>query len=169
MKARPRSVENRVAGEFSKIFTRYGLEPVARIPVLGRTGPDVSINKAGFVIDVKSRKKVPKTYLYVPWKKCGIAQAGQFLLCPIKHFDEFVIRGKREVGPPLDFQSGPVREWWLHMDEWTRRNRPGDFSMIVLHKPRIPIGNAVVVFHEKDRRSIQCRMQNLSTLKINPN
>ncbi|MBN2500250.1 MAG: hypothetical protein JXB38_05740 [Anaerolineales bacterium] len=159
MKARPRDVENRVAEEFSKIFARYGLEPVERIPVLGRTGPDISINEAGFVIDVKSRLQCPKTYIYQDWQKHGIIKAGGVLLCPIKFFDEFVLQGEREP-TPIDFVSKMVAEWWCHMHGWTRDNCPDNYSMIVLHKPRLPIGNSIVVFLPYDRRPIHEQFAN---------
>ena len=61
MKARPRSVERKVAAFLSRYFVQLGLSPVERIPVLGRSGPDITSNEWGLVIDVKSRLEVPKT------------------------------------------------------------------------------------------------------------
>ena len=63
MKARPRSVENEVAKYLSRKFAALELDPVERVPVLGRAGPDVSINQSQLAIDVKSRKEVPKIIL----------------------------------------------------------------------------------------------------------
>ena len=65
MKARPRAVENRIAEALNVHFEYLGLAPVERIPVLGRTGPDLTTNEMNLVVDVKSRLEVPKE-LYFP-------------------------------------------------------------------------------------------------------
>ena len=59
MKATPRKAEREIALVFSQFFSDIGMSPVERIPILGRTGPDITINEANLVIDVKSRKSVP--------------------------------------------------------------------------------------------------------------
>jgi len=53
-------VEVRVAEILSEIFSDAGKDPVERIPILGRTGPDISHNQIELIVDVKSRHQVPK-------------------------------------------------------------------------------------------------------------
>ncbi len=56
MKARPRCVERSVAEALSSILNT----PVERIPVLGRTGPDLTYHPPlNLIVDVKSRINVP--------------------------------------------------------------------------------------------------------------
>lgn len=59
MKRRPRRVEQKVAEHLTAFFAHLGLPEVKRIPVLGRTGPDIEINEFGLIVDVKSRQSVP--------------------------------------------------------------------------------------------------------------
>ena len=63
MKARPRSVENRVANMLNDVFAAMDCS-VQRIPVLGRSGPDISLNELQLVVDVKSRLEVPKALFF---------------------------------------------------------------------------------------------------------
>ena len=48
-----------MAEHLTAFFNSLGLREVHRIPVLGRTGPDIEINEFGLIIDVKSRLSVP--------------------------------------------------------------------------------------------------------------
>ena len=148
MKARPRSVEREVARTLSRFFIQNGLSPVERIPVLGRTGPDLTINELGLVIDVKSRLEVPKT---------------PFTPNPIISFDyELHLIGARLRDLPLlgegepqsiNFSSALIRRWYLHMDEWTRIHYPKGIPALVLHRPKMPIGAALLILsHENTRR-----------------
>ena len=71
-------MENRVAAYLSALFAGIGLSPVERIPVLGRTGPDLTINELGLVVDVKSRQACPKMYF------CGsVCFDGEYLAVPL--------------------------------------------------------------------------------------
>ncbi len=63
MKPRPCSVEREVAAKLTELSQQIGREPVERIPVLGRKGPDLSYNDIQLIIDVKSRLKVPQSHL----------------------------------------------------------------------------------------------------------
>ena len=148
MKPRPRSVEREVARTLSRFFIQHNLSPVERIPVLGRTGPDLTINELGLVIDVKSRLEVPRT---------------PFTEHPIISFDdELHLIGARlrdlpllvEGEPqPIDFSSALIRRWYEHMDEWTRTNYPDGIPALVLHRPKMPIGAALLILsHENTRR-----------------
>lgn len=150
MKARPRSVENRVADALNDQFVRLGLSPVERIPVLGRTGPDISINELHLVVDVKSRLEVPKA-LFFP------------LACPFAFEDMLAVRlasidtlwsGEIQHPAPLDFSSKIVRGYLAHMDEWTRTNEPAGVSCVILHRPEMPTGQSVVIIYAQHRRRL---------------
>ena len=44
------------------------MDPVERLPVIGRTGPDITMNKLALAVDIKSRLEVPKAVFEVyPW------------------------------------------------------------------------------------------------------
>ena len=149
MKSRPRSVEREVARTLSRFFIQQNLSPVERIPVLGRTGPDLTINELGLVIDVKSRLEVPKT---------------PFTTHPIISFDDelhFIGARLRDLPllvagepHPIDFSSALIRRWYLHMDEWTRIHYPGGIPALVLHRPKMPIGAALLILSQENRRRL---------------
>ncbi len=150
MKARPRSVERKVATFLSQYFVQLGLSAVERIPILGRSGPDITINEWGLVIDVKSRLEVPRT---------------PFTIYPIIAFDDeenlvgvrlkdFPLLVEDTPATPIDFSSVLVRRWYLHMDEWTRANYPGGIPALVLHRPRMPIGAALLILSDENRRRL---------------
>ncbi len=157
MKARPRGVENKVAEALSLFFVQVGMTPVERIPILGREGPDITTNELGLVIDVKSRLEVPQTIFFplvgpfsFDWYLCVR------LACLDTLFDD------RE-GAMLDFTSKIVDKWYAHMEEWTAKENPTGISALVLHRPKMPIGDAVVVIHHNDRRRLQDNARNSST------
>jgi hypothetical protein len=149
MKARPRSVERSVAEFLSNTFSDAGYSPVKRIPVLGRTGPDIEINELGYVIDVKSRKQVPKMafpqqyeLLILPARDIRLVA---FRLCHLKdHLSEFGF-GEEFRYRELEEGSDMVADYFFHMDEWTKENRPDGTTSLILHKPRMPIGHSAFV------------------------
>lgn len=149
MKARPRSVENRVADALNAHFKLLGMTPVERIPVLGRTGPDLSINELKLVVDVKSRIEVPKA-LFFP------------LRVPF-HFENMVAVRLVDLNRlwvpdgsavPLDFSSKIVRGYLAHMEEWTAANVEGGISCVILHRPEMPIGSSVAIIYSNCRRRL---------------
>lgn len=153
MKARPRSVENRVADALNEHFKSLAVSPVERIPVLGRTGPDISLNELGLVVDVKSRKEISKT-IFFP------------LMCPfyfdgllgvrLANFDTLWEEEERDDRPPpfLDFSSKMIRDYLDHMEEWTKEHAKGGVSCVVLHRPEMPIGSSVAVIYQTSRRRL---------------
>jgi hypothetical protein len=152
MKARPRSVENRVAEALSEKFSRLGLPAVERIPVLGRTGPDITINGLKLIVDVKSRIEVPKSLFFpleIPFAFDPLARLIGVRVCCLPTLWD------GEWPPaPLDVSSKIVRGYIEHMEEWTREHEPDGVSCIVLHRPEIPIGNSVVVIYSSSRRRL---------------
>ena len=141
MKARPRSVEREVAECLTTHFTSMGLSPVQRIPVLGRTGPDLEVNESKLAIDVKSRKEVPK----IMWHPKGAAQWGiQEPLVAVRLCEFEKLFG--EIKPVSIIPPKTVRGYMEHMAAWSEEHIPA----IVLHRPRMWIANAIFVIREAD-------------------
>ena len=164
MKPRPRAVENRVAAYLTDLFVQAGMSPVERIPVLGRTGPDISLNELKLVVDVKSRLECPKTYF------CGtvcfdfehwiipLAQIPAFLDYP----DSQPLEGEFPH-KYLSYTSALVRGYWSHMDEWTRQYEPDGITAIVMHRPKMPVGRAVLIISKEDKRRFTTRWKQLQS------
>ena len=141
MKQRPRSAENKIAALFTNVFTLYGYAKVERIPILGRTGPDLTINEAKLVIDAKSRLETPES-LIIP---CFVSH-GEVLAVPVCKMDWLT-----KFDPqPVNYLTKTVEGWLDHMHEWTTENMPDGISGIVLHRPRLPFEKTVLVFYKKD-------------------
>lgn len=149
MKARPRSIERKVAEALNAHFAPLGLAPVERIPVLGRTGPDISLNALQLVIDVKSRLEVPKAIFFPlmgPFFFDGMIAVRLANLPTL--WDE-------EWSPAiLDYSSKTIRDYLAHMEEWTRVKCPDGISCVILHRPEMPIGASVAVIYQNSRRRL---------------
>ena len=157
MKARPRRIEREVAEHLSRIFERYGFSPVERIPVLGRTGPDISINELGLVIDVKSRQSVPACFRFNRiadgYKGNPISvHAGKYMAANLLDFPQVAFYYDKVFKRTVS--SVTVDKWYDHMDEWRLENMPDGISALVLHYPGSRIGNATFLIHQNDRRRL---------------
>jgi hypothetical protein len=149
MKARPRFVERRVAEELSHLLAPVGASKVERLPVIGRTGPDISINETGLVIDVKSRKCIPER-LCPPTKT--ILTVGPLVIF--------------RLGELLDIPTSEISQanwkqlfdWYEHMNKWTQKFQPDGISTIILHRPRMPIGHCGVAIHHDNLRRLSCNL-----------
>jgi hypothetical protein len=119
------------------------MSPVERIPILGRTGPDITINEAGLVIDVKSRLECPKSF-FVKEPTC----LGTYFSVPLHAMNFFYY----EEGK---FFSKLVDAYWKHMDQWTQEKMPNGITAVILHRPRVAYLNSVIIFHRKDLRRFQ--------------
>jgi len=150
MKARPRSVERNVAAFLSRHFVQHNLSPVERIPVLGRTGPDITINEWGLVIDVKSRLEVPRTP-FTPYPVIAFDDEECLIGARLKDIPLLV---EDTLATPIDFSSILVRKWYLHMQEWTLANHPTGIPALVLHRPKMPIGAALLILSQENRRRL---------------
>ena len=145
MKARPRSVENEVAARLTSHFKTMDMSPVERIPVLGRTGPDITINESRWAVDVKSRLHVPICNYTI---QCGKIHSAPHDLLYIKLKDfPLIYSGDLPTSEHL-FPSVQVKEWLDHMAEWSRGN---SLPAIVLHRPGTRVDNAVFVINAVDR------------------
>lgn len=143
MKARPRSVEREVALFLSGKFCDLGMSPVVRIPVLGRTGPDLTINESGLAVDVKSRKECPKG-LFLSRKN----KLNRFDGMAAVYLSDFPLLFDLPRSKDLDFSSKIVTDYLAHMAEW---DELGDrIPAVILHRPKMRIANAIFVMYEID-------------------
>jgi hypothetical protein len=151
MKARPRHAENRVAEELNKHFALIGASEVCRIPVIGRTGPDLSINELELVLDVKSRLEVPKCYM-LP----GPSQCGDLIGVPLKLLP---------FGDMSGLERRPtcktVEDYYAHMDEWRLKYRRSGITCLALHRPGMPFGMAMFIIHIDNLKEINNRWTKL--------
>lgn len=153
MKGRPRSVERKIALNLTGFFESIGCSPVERIPVLGRTGPDISINEFGLVVDAKSRLQVPIGYI-------EIGTIEQFTghgldLIGVRMKDIPLLMTDEPISHKSIFVSKTVSAWFNHMDEWTQQKYKTGITALVLHKPGLSISHAVLIISLEDRRRFQ--------------
>lgn len=147
-RARWKGVETRVARKLNEILSDVGnFSLIERIPILGRTGPDLTINETGLVIDVKSRAIISAQMF--PAKYEAI-QSGDLVSLRLNQMD----RGVYLWSKTKKNENKQVTSWYEHMDEWTQKNSPDGISCIILHWPGMPIGNAAMVIHQKDLRRL---------------
>jgi hypothetical protein len=153
MKARPRHAENRAAEILSDVFQHYGFSPIQRQPIIGRTGPDFTMNELKLAIDIKSRLEVPISYL-----RAWPVHDDRFLCCPLFLLDQVI---HEFTGSATYFTlkrpSRLVAGYYDHQDEWTKRECPDAITAIILHRPKLPYGRAVFVISKQDQRRLQKR------------
>ena len=144
MKQRPRRAENGIARELNEIFLPLGYSEIKRIPVLGRDGPDLTINETGLVVDVKSRQQCPSTYFCVETLLITNGHPAMGLVA-IQILPEV-----SKIKTRSAFHSRLVSRWLAHMDEWREKEYPNGTSVIVLHRPGLPYGKAMAAFYLSD-------------------
>ncbi len=149
MKARPRHVENRVADELNLFLDRHAIPRTERIPVLGRTGPDLTpIKWIDLAIDVKSRLSVPKSMLAPQGKSL---QAGPMIAVRIGELDAWLGEPSVICREPY---STVVLGWLEHMSVWVNEEFGGGIPGIVLHIPGTRVSNATLVVYQSDMRRL---------------
>ena len=149
-RSRWKKVEVRVADLLTEAFSDVGKEPVTRIPILGRTGPDITHNDVQLIVDVKSRLKVPKKSLAVSGKMVEIDDMLGFQLQDLLRFNHL---------PTLKALSSPlVSEWMSHMHEWKVAQEPQGITCVVLHRPGMPIGDSTVIIYSNERNKLWTRL-----------
>lgn len=150
MKGRPRSIERKTAEHLTAIFATLSLSPVERIPVLGRTGPDISLNELQLVIDVKSRLEVPIGYT----NQIAVIQRYGGDLLGVR-LDNFPLLFTEEPEVYSTISSVLVNRYYSHMDEWTQSDCPSGYTALVLHRPKMSVGNALFIISQANRRRLQ--------------
>jgi hypothetical protein len=136
MKARPRNVENEIAKILSEKFVSIGLDPVERIPVTGRTGPDITFNELALIVDVKSRLEIPKGFIVTKVTTFGNDLIG----VPVSEMESLLV-AIPEAGPT----SKIVSAYYAHMKEWTDAKCRRGITAIVLHKPKLAYAKSVLI------------------------
>jgi hypothetical protein len=145
-----KQVERGAAEELNRVLSGIGnFTPVERIPLLGREGPDLTVNETGLVINVKSRKCIPG-YLFPP--------AGTFI-----HSGKLIIFRLNDIITPLMKtcqvdQWKQLVDWYALMDKWTQEFQPDAISAIFLHRPRLPYGSMGVAIHHEHLRRLSCNL-----------
>ncbi len=160
MKQRPRRAEREVAALLSDFFLSIGCSAVERIPVLGRTGPDISINELGLVVDVKSRLEVPIGAFF----DRVVHYRGIYWAVPLAKLSDLLISEGEEVS----FKSKLMDAWYDHMDEWTQTHQPDGTSALILHRPKLPYGKAMFILKNRRRFVERCQRIQMQSLPISP-
>jgi hypothetical protein len=151
-RARWKRVEKRVAEILSGLFSDVGHKSVERIPILGRTGPDLSYNDdLKLIIDVKSRQEVPKSTIAPQGKLLDFGDMVGFRLTDIQNL--------ADLSPVTATPSRLVAEWLSHMDEWTTEHEPDGISCVVAHRPGMPVGDSAVIIYSKERNTLCQKIQ----------
>lgn len=151
MKTTPRRSENRIADELNRVFNELGLGNVRRIPVLGRTGPDLTTNELELVIDAKNRKSVPKAYKL---PTSDVYQFGHLIGVRICDFGQLFT----DISPKFSFSiSKTVESWYDHMDEWRRDKMPNGITAIAIRRPGTRHRNACILIAQADRERLRER------------
>jgi hypothetical protein len=156
MKSRPRSVERKVAEYLTKVFSDVGMSPVERIPVLGRTGPDITINEARFAIDVKSRLSVPKGIFPSEGTTVFTSEPG-YRYVGIELENLISLLNKRTQDGEIVDSFTSVKNWYEHMKEWTLSTRQISLQYIpalVLHRPGMAIKKSLFIISIADYESM---------------
>lgn len=157
MQSRPRRVENKIAEELSAFFSENSLNPVERIPILGRTGPDLTINQSGLVLDVKSRQSCPQG-VFNAVEETGKAKSKSLAIYQLDRLQETFLEQQGLYMTCRD--SKMVLTWLCHMQEWTDENMPWGTSGLILHKPELPYGKSVLVLCQSDVGLVRDRILN---------
>jgi len=157
MKSRPRQAENRVAEILSDFFVKHGLSPVERIPILGREGPDITMNEARLVIDVKSRKECPAGMLK-DVKEYLKAYSHTLAVFRLDSLDQALMDKSHFANLTKD--SVMVTRWLDHMADWTESSTTGGIPAIVIHQPQLPYGQSALIMYQSDVGLLRERIAN---------
>jgi hypothetical protein len=150
--SRWKGVERAAAIELNHILSDIGkFEPIERIPINGREGPDLTVNETGLVINVKSRKCIPDRLFPKPYQLLQFGNLVGF------HAEQLYLAPQFEVTANLPSWK-MLQDWYDRMESWTLTNQPDGISAILLHKPRMPYGNMAVVVHYDNLRRLQCNL-----------
>ena len=153
MDKRWKAVERSVAAELNEVLSGIGkFSPIERIPLLGREGPDLTVNETGLVINVKSRQILKPRLFPQPKQLLIIGDLVCFRLEDMPHIKDLVSNAETE---PLK----KLVDWYWFMDKWTKEFKPDGISCIIIHRPRLPIGKSGIVIHINDLKRLSCQFQ----------
>nr|MBN1228911.1 hypothetical protein [Anaerolineae bacterium] len=165
MKARPRSVERRVAEELSKFLEDFDVETedIERIPVLGRTGPDLTFpNFFNLAVDVKSRQSIPKGIYDAVERGKGRLLTRQWAVASLYSFP---VLWSEKTFRHEHVTSTTVNKWLNHMAEWTdgTASEPahGGIPALILHITGTPIKSSLLVLRRADLDAFRRHMNTM--------
>ena len=158
MKGRPRKVEREIAKIMTKQLSDIGIDfEFKRVPIIGRTGPDLTYpNPFHLAIDIKSRLRCPKAIFEIvdrnPDRRTWVRYTEElgdnsWFVCRVGNLAD-VIRGWHYAFDHY-MTSTTINRWLNHMNSWDGL-RGYDAGALVLHRPRMPYGKSVLIFHELD-------------------
>jgi hypothetical protein len=142
----------------TSIFSDVGMAAVERIPILGRTGPDITLNEAKFVIDVKSRLSVPDG-IFPGKSEIPCMFANGLTSFSFKNLRNLSTDKRHSFHLPKKQEFKSVAAWYSHMHEWTLEHESEGITMLVLHKPGMPIGRSCIIISTKDWSKLWKTMQ----------
>ena len=155
MKARPRHVEGEIAKRLSLFYSQFGYKSVERIPVLGRTGPDIEVNEMRLAVDVKSRIQVPKSMI-VPPKLARVFDVENQALIGVS-LESLALLDQNPAAETVYPGSKVVLRWLLHMQAWADAN--ACTAALVLHRPKLAYSQSTFIIFQKDWRLLCQQMQ----------
>jgi hypothetical protein len=154
-----KTVEKKIAEEINKYFTSVGMNPIERIPILGRDGPDLTVNESGLLIDVKHRISNPKLFQFEDGR---VAQSGKFLLA-VKIKDIKLLAEGKDIDIMLK-SSRVVRKYYEHMRDHSKKKKylpDGNvIPCIILHYPGCKYEDSVLIIDKNDRSLLYERISN---------
>lgn len=158
MKSRPRGIERRAATLWSEACKPWGSE-VLRIPVLGRTGPDIEINELMVAIDVKSRKETPK--LALPAKGESI-KTPDYMVARVENLPEILDGTWKPKRTSLIRSSVIVAGWLDHMQDWVDKHPDqAETAALIVGKTGMPVGTYGFVITPDNLRRLHERLNSL--------
>jgi hypothetical protein len=152
-----KAVERGAADELNRVLSCVGkFTPVERIPLLGREGPDLTVNETGLVINVKSRQTIHPRLLPQPFQLLFCGGLVIFRLAGLSCLNPSLMEPVAVCGPTA------LLDWYDRMDRWTKEFQPNGISAIFLHRPRVPYGDMGVAIHFDHLRRLSCNLKQTS-------
>jgi len=139
--------ERRVADEINSQVSQYGCKTETRIPVNGRTGPDIYFSEVGMAVSVKQRLAVPLSY---EAPQDGVVLFGDLYAARLHHaFDLFRRLDKEGVTRQTKGGSRVVARWHREILEWCEaQGDSSPFPVLVIAKPATWVRNATFLVHK---------------------
>lgn len=153
-----KAVERFIAAEFNTVLSGIGnYSLIERIPLLGREGPDLTVNELGLVINVKSRSNIPARLFP---KKDQTMFIGDYLVFRLAELPKAASKFPFTEMFPEDATPSwkQLADWYELMNKWTKEFKPEGITSIVIHRPRMPYGHAGVVIKISDLGRLTCRI-----------
>ena len=150
-------VEKKIAEQLNIYFNEIGMKEIARIPILGRNGPDLTVNESGLLIDVKHRLSNPK---FLQMEDGQVAKVGHSLLA-VKVKDIYSLAETDRIDVALR-GSRLVHKYYDHMHSHSREKKymPNGNAIpcIILHYPNHEYKDSILIIGKNDRSLLNERI-----------